>query len=513
MDLHGRSFAAYTPLSLLLHRGSLRRLPSLSEASVSVGVFAVALAAYLVTAPPSIVSNDSAELTTAAASLGIPHPPGYPLYVLVGHAFAALPVGDVGFRLNLMSAIFGALAAVAVYAIVFELTRHRISALVAALSLAFSYHFWGESLVAEVYTLDAALVGGLIYILCLWKRTQRPAALYVAFFLLGLSLAHRTTSLLLVPPLLTWGVMNGSLRQVGLWLRAVCCVLPGLALYLLLPLAYLAHPAYMWNVSYSVSGQPVYVDLTTRAGLTWYVTAKIFQPLAFAFSPTQLLGEAVRYLGWLWGEFAGFGVIIGIVGVLGAWRRHPDFLLLTAGAFVLQAAFYIDYAVVDKDQMLLPTYLVWSLWIGLGTKELLGLVDLGYFKSLAAPAARALALALPLALFLTNFPSLDFAGDNKIQTDAQHLFASAPPHTLVIGTWGDIASLQYFQTVKQERPDLTLIGQWALTADRLRELVAANIDERPIYLLGNVPALREDFQFVKAGFWYELKARNPKGGY
>ena len=230
----------------------LQVLASSGEVGPAVGVFASALLAYVLTAPHSIASNDSAELTSAVANFGIPHPPGYPLYILLGHAFTVIPLGDIGFRLNLMSAVFGAVAAVAVYAIVLELTHRRGSALAAALSLAFSYHFWGESLVAEVYTLDVALVAGMIYCLCIWQRTQRNAALYAAFLLLGLSFAHRTTSLLLVPPIIAWGFASGSVKQHGVWLKAAVFVMPGLALYLLLPIRYLAHPDYMWNAGYDV---------------------------------------------------------------------------------------------------------------------------------------------------------------------------------------------------------------------------------------------------------------------
>lgn len=444
--------------------------------------------------------------------MGIPHPPGYPLYVLLGRAATAVPIGDLPFRLNVTSAVFGALAAVAIYAIAFELTRQRAAAFAASLSLAFSYHFWGQSLVAEVYTLDAALLAGLLYATCLYQRTQRPAALYAAFFLLGLALAHRTTSLFLVPPLLAWGVANGSRRNVDLWLRAFCFLIPGLSLYLLLPVLYAAQPDYLWNAGYTLSGEPAYVDLTTREGLTWYATAQVFRPLAFAFGPAGVLRETARYASWLWSEFAGVGAILGAAGFTRAWRQHRPFLYLTAGAFALQAWFYINYGALDKDQMFLATYVIWSLWIGLGVKELLDLAGSGYLRAFAVPAVRALALALPVALLFTNFAALDFSGDSPVRDGTQRLFAAAPEGTLVIGEWGDIASVQYEQTVEHERPDLTLVGRWALTRDDLRQLVAANIGRRPVYVLEDVPALRKDFRFVKIGDWYRLEPLTGKGG-
>lgn len=511
MSLLRRTLGFAAP-TLPSSRSWLRLLSLANEATTGLGVFAAALTAYALTAPRSIASSDSAELTTAAASLGIPHPPGYPLYVIIGRAFAAIPLGEVGFRLNIMAAVFGALAALLVYATVLELTRHRVSAMVAGLSLAFSYHFWGQSLVAEVYTLDAALVAGVIYTLCLWERTRRPPWLYAAFFLLGLSFAHRTTSALLVPPILTWALMSGSLRYRGAWLRALGCVLPGLALYLLLPIVYLTQPEYMWSAGYDATGRPLYIDLTTLEGLRWYVTAQIFQPLVFAAGPTEIWGEVARYLGWLWSEFAGVGVIVGLIGILRAWARHPAFFQLAAGAFALQAWFFMSYAALDKDQMFLITYLIWALWIGLGTKELLDLVDSGFIRELAAPAARTMALAVPLVLFATNVSPLNFSGEQTMRSEAEALFASAPAATLVVGSWGEIAALQYFQTVEKRRPDLRLVAQWPLTEQHLRRLIRANIKYRPIYVLEDIPALREHFRFVKVGDWFRLEPRTSTGG-
>ncbi len=252
-------------------------------------------------------------------------------------------------------------------------------------------------------------------------------------------------------------------------------------------------------------GHPVFVDLTTREGFIWYVTAKVFQPLAFGFGSRQVVGQTIGYLGWLWRESAGVGTILGLLGLVRAWRLHRAFLQLTAGAFVLQAWFFINYAVPDKDQMFLGTVLIWSLWIGLGTVELLELVDTGHLRALATPVAQALVVGLPLALLLTNFSSLDFSGDKKIRNDAERLFAVAPAQTLVIGSWGDIASLQYFQTEEKTRPDVTLVGQWALTEQDLGRLIDANIDQRPVLVLDNVPSLRNTFLFVEVDKWFRLE--------
>jgi len=75
----------------------------------SLAAFFVPLAVYLRTLAPTIYNLDSAELTTAAYTGGLMRATGYPLYLSIGYLWSRLPLGDVGFRMNLLSAVCGAL--------------------------------------------------------------------------------------------------------------------------------------------------------------------------------------------------------------------------------------------------------------------------------------------------------------------------------------------------------------------------------------------------------------------
>jgi len=127
--------------------------------------FAVCFAVYLLTLAPTVYRLDSAELSAAAFNLGVPHATGYPLYLLLGKAFTYLPIGDVGYRLNLMSAVFAAGAVVIVYQLSFLVTKRVVTSFAVACSLGFSYYFWVSAVVAEVYTLHVFLTGLTIYLL------------------------------------------------------------------------------------------------------------------------------------------------------------------------------------------------------------------------------------------------------------------------------------------------------------------------------------------------------------
>ncbi len=86
----------------------------------SAGVFLTTFAVYLRTLCPSVYVGDSGELIAAAYTLGIPHPPGYPIYCLVGKLFSYIPVGSIAYRLNIMSAFFASATCAMLYLIIYS---------------------------------------------------------------------------------------------------------------------------------------------------------------------------------------------------------------------------------------------------------------------------------------------------------------------------------------------------------------------------------------------------------
>ncbi|NQU43108.1 DUF2723 domain-containing protein, partial [bacterium] len=92
-------------------------------AMVPVVVFLLPLALYLKTLCPTIYPGDGPELTAAAWVLGVPHPTGYPLFMVLGWAFQHAGLGSAAFSLNLLCAIFGALACVGAYLLILEVWR------------------------------------------------------------------------------------------------------------------------------------------------------------------------------------------------------------------------------------------------------------------------------------------------------------------------------------------------------------------------------------------------------
>ena len=133
-----------------------------------IGAVVVMLTAgvlYFLTAARDIVVGDTRELIMAAVTLGVAHPPGYPLFTMLGHVFSLLPLGSIPFRVNLLSVVCNALAVSVIYLAAVRLTKSQLAAAIAALPLAVNSNFWQLSLAAEVFPLNNLLAAILIVLL------------------------------------------------------------------------------------------------------------------------------------------------------------------------------------------------------------------------------------------------------------------------------------------------------------------------------------------------------------
>ena len=454
---------------------------------------------YLLTLAPSVYSMDSPELVTAAYTLGVAHAPGYPLYTLLGWLFShAVRLGDVAFRMNLLSAVLGAGTIPLVYLLARRLARDTLACLAAALLLAFSYWFWADSLVAEVYTLDAFLLAAMLLFLLEWRQRQRKAALFAFALFFGLSLAHRTTSALSAPAFAAYVLLSSRGTDKRALLAMPAFVMAGLMLYIYIPAVYRAHPTYVWSPS---------TDLASVSGLWWLVSAKAFQGLVFALGPAQVLRNLGECIWWLSASFMGVGLALGLVGIWRQFFTSRRELLLLGGVFLPQILFYANYDVVDREFMLLPVYVVWALWVALGAAHVADLARSYAPRVRVSAAASGLFLALPLVALAINYSLVDLSSEQRPRDQATELFAAAEPNAVVVGRWIDISPLLYLQKVEHQRPDVLLTFGPVQSGQYLWDLVRTNIGTRAVYIPqeAEVDILKSQYDLVAVGQWYRVE--------
>ncbi len=191
------------------------------RAALAVG--AAALLVYLLTLAPTVTLWDAGEFLTAARTLGIPHPPGTPLVVLLGHVWGQLLFfGNYAWRLNLLSALSSAATAGFFYLIAEralageERVTRTAGAAAAALLASFTFTHWQNSNETEVYALATTGIAGIAWLALRWRdqRAEPGAArlLLLAVYILGLAVGAHLLTLLVGPALslFVWHVLRGS---------------------------------------------------------------------------------------------------------------------------------------------------------------------------------------------------------------------------------------------------------------------------------------------------------------
>jgi len=365
----------------------------LPVAAVGVTAFLV----YLSTLAPGLVAEtDAPAFQLAGPVLGVPHNPGYPVYVLIGHALSYLPIGSPAYRMNLLSAICGGLAVAVLYLLMRRLGARPFVAAAITLAAGFGRIFWSSAVVAEVYTLEAALVAGMVLGLLVWHDTKSAVPFYASIACLALSLAHHTTDVLLVPAMGLY-VLASDPR----WALKPRRVVAAAAIVALGLLPYGLILVRTWQHAPMLESHAA-----TLGELLDVVTARQFTDRVFAFSAHQVILERIPLiLRFLVGELTPVGTVAAIGGgLMLVWRRSPAAWLILLGPIGF-LGFAANYRVIDPQVFLVPVFVLGWAAAAVGFEGFLRLLE-----PRAMIAGRLLAagiVVLPVAQIGLNFHVAD----------------------------------------------------------------------------------------------------------
>jgi hypothetical protein len=512
-DCYNLMFKIVSPFTFN-HR-SIRVRQRLTEIEwSSLLAFGLTFAVYVLTLAPTVYHLDSAELTTAAATGGITRATGYPLYLVLGFFWSRIPIGDIGYRMNLFSALCGALT----IALVDQILKKQSISLWARMGslglLAFSTHFWGLSIIAEVYTLHTALMAALILLLIGWYESPTAKRLALVGLVFGLSLAHHGATLLLIPGII-WYIGHAFARRhlpLTQMLPAVGTVLIGIGLYLYLPLRFAAEPLFNYAGYFDAEGIFRPTQLNTIRGLWEYITAHSFSSSMFAYSVPELPTEISKYGMQLWRTFFAIGIGPGILGMIRSFEKHRPYGGMLLLMFLCNAFFFIDYRVIDKETMFLPTFVIWTLWLGIGYEELLG-----WFKGLAQDRIERWSFCLlqgllcvsVLGAILWNWGLVEQAHQERGDVYGEQILEELEPNALLIGYWQVVPIVQYMQFIEGQRPDVMAMNRFLISAQDLEKLIQEEVVRRPVYIDCPPADLDESIRVTQSDVLYRLEPKDP----
>lgn len=288
----------------------------------------VPLVVYLLTLAPSVTGGDAGELVLGAKSVGVLHPPGYPLYALIAHLFTRLPVGELALRVNLFSALTAALAAGVLQRTVSRWSGSPWAGLIAAGCFAFSPTVWEHAVAAEVFALNHLFAATLLWLAVTYDQSRDPRRARAMAVVFGLGMSHHHTLLFLGAPVM----LLPFLREPKVWLKpARMAGLGGLFLLGLLPYA---------SLPLIASGQPAVAwgDFTSLKGLLNHFTRADYGSLQLASGKVATEGAwLARWKSWAAAEGLALGWI-GLVPVALGLRsalKQPSQRLIAAGLVII----------------------------------------------------------------------------------------------------------------------------------------------------------------------------------
>ncbi|MEP7188562.1 MAG: DUF2723 domain-containing protein, partial [Roseiflexaceae bacterium] len=471
---------------------------------------------------PGIGSGDTAEFQRVAPTLGVAHPTGYPLYIMLGWLWSQLPLGGTpAWRMNLFSASTAALAVGTLFLAARALGHAHVVAAAAALTLAVSSTFWSQATIAEVYALAALIQALLILALLRWRQRRNPDVgkgwpLWASGLLLGLGLAHHRTIILMIPGALLFIFLSyrahraddilehSSARSVSSMVKkelapALVATLAGCLLYVYLPLR-----APQWIDSPQTFARYV----AGSSALSVWLTPE---------QPWLVAGEHVRELvqRFVWPQFFPLGALLALLGALRLWRRDRAAVALLTISYALVLLFCTLFFVQDVDVFMISAHLLAALLLGEGAMLLAEIISYrrppitnheqdkeirrqgdSYWQRLLVSWSPGLLvsflslalLILPSLLLLHNIAPIRAANSRANEAIVRATLAQPlPAGALLIVDWEAVEGMRYLQALEGLRPDLEIRP---LNADVLRaDAEAALAADRAVYLLHPQPEL------------------------
>jgi hypothetical protein len=430
---------------------------------------------------------DGGDLIAAVETGGVPHPSGYPTYLLIASAFAKLPVGSAAFRLNLFSTACMVLALLAFYQLVLALTDSRYIAGISTLTFGSFPLVWSQALITEVHALQTLLI--ILVLLFFLSNSSHAIRDFLGGITFGLALGNHLTSIFLIPFLFIHnqrqkitgvdgnvGTILGKPYLQSLLKRAVGLCL-GLGIYLTIPMR--AHNQSPVNWGNAVDWH----------GFWWLVSGEMYQGRLSHFSAAYLTTGLQEWAHFMIEQLGILGLAIGLLGLALLFR--PSRLYLgTVWLAVIYSLFSIVYFSPDSYVYLIPALMAFAIWIGLGINFALEKLPLN------SPIFKSVLMAVPILLIafraILMIPEQNLSTDHRAEQYAQTVLASLPDRAIVF-TKGDEAlfSLWYFHYGDHWRPDVAVVSEELLTQPWYRDVL------KYTYLDLNVPATAQTQAFVE----------------
>lgn len=340
---------------------------------------------------------DGGDLLSSVASRQVPHPPGFPVYILFGKLVSLIPFRTLAWRLNALSAI---MAAGTVWMVLLTLQRMDVqflSAVAASLTLGFAPLFWSQAIITEVYT-TAAFFTSLTHYLMIRSQASGKG-FWLPGITWGMAVAVHPTTLFFVFGL--WA------RQKKAW-YGIFAAIPVIFLFYISLLLW-AHPVQKW------------ADFTSIQGWLSYVTGQLYWDYSLTMTVPQVMRRILSWLTLFSQQFTPAGAVLVLAGLRYLWHHYQRRFFSWLVSLCFLSFYAIAYNTVDSFvyMVLFLPLCIPALGKGMDWIVKKGLPSLGV-------------LAIPLLLILLNWQSISLKHDYEAEIWLQSILRQAPEDAILL---------------------------------------------------------------------------------
>ena len=484
MDREARQTPRFTAFSDTRARLRTALLPGL------VCLFLAAL--YGTTLAPGLTwafdGADGGDLVTAAATGGVPHPSGYPTYMLIASTFLRLPFGSLAYRTNLLSAVCTVAAALVVYLTVRSFDRSDLSASIASLALGTFPLVWSQAIITEVYALHGLFAALLLRFSLVSSRNWWTDLLRGV--VAGVALGNHLSIVLALPLLFVRSPQKptpegetglapvGSAAFPGSLFHQLLGLFLGLSVYGVIPLRAQAQPPVNWG------------HAANWPGLVWLASGRMYWGRLLDFGAGYLLTGLRAWSHLVLQQLGILGIVAVFVLLALLFKRSPLYLL-TAWLLIVYSAFSILFYSPDSYVYLIPALVALSVWIGMGWRWITERLPPRFAHG------RSIVVGCIGALFvgraLLAIPAMNLSADRTAEQYAQSILNTAPKRAIIFTT-GDEAtfSLWFAQYANGQRPDVAVVASDLLVQPWYHEVLGHTYPDLTVAEMAGVQDILRD---------------------
>lgn len=447
---------------------------------------------YIYTTHPVFKTNDSPETTVASVTLGIGHPPGYPIFVLLAKIFSYLPIGNYAFKINIFSIFLSILVLFFTYKIlklmyvkIFADNYPLLMVYFFIFILGFSYIFWNQAIEAKggIYILNLLFLSILFYYSIKLFYKFNFAHLYLLYFIFSLSLSNHWPSMIILLPIFIFFLFRYRIKlKANHYLFILFFLALGITPYLFLLIRASSGPILNW-------GNPD--NLKT---LLWVILRKAY---VFPVAPDlkvylYQLKEFVLFTFWkssfIFCLFSFFGFII-------LYKKNKNLFVFFILAYLIIVFFVVFYNRTKEDVLyLLDIFLLPSIYILIliSSIGILGILN-KFNTNLKRFLFHILILILLIFMFIHNFRLNNNTKDFFLYDYGNAILNTIDYNGIYIGDGDDnLMPVYYLQELMKKRQDVKfftasfLIFKWGIDYYLGRY---GNYDFKPFDANGNIQKL------------------------